>query len=178
MSIGSLTLLDWFLLAILVFNVVRAMMRGMVLELFWLGGCILGLALACEFYAAPAPMLQSVTRSYPMAEALSFVLIILAVMLFAGLLGWALSRMIRFVGLGWADSLAGALFGFMRGVLLVTAGMMAMAAFLPQQLTPGNEISHSVLAPYFLRAAHAVSSVVPADLQQRVTAGTHFFHQQ
>jgi len=176
-SMGSLTLLDWFLLAILVFSVVRAMMRGMVRELFWLTGSILGLVFACECYTGPAALLLPITRSYPVAEALSFVLIILVVMLLSGLLGWALSRMLHFVGLGWADSLAGAIFGFVRGVLLITAGMMAVAAFLPQQLTSGNEISHSVLTPYFLSAAHAVSSVVPADLQRRITAGTYFFHQ-
>jgi len=175
---GALTFLDWFLLAILAFNVVRAMMRGMVRELFWLGGSILGLVLACEFYALPTPMLQAITRSYPLAEALSFVLIVLAVMLLAGLLGRTVSQMLHLVGLGWADSLAGAIFGLIRGILLITAGMMAIAAFLPQNFTPGNLISRSVLAPYFLTAAHAVSSVVPDDLQKRVTTGTYFFHQQ
>lgn len=169
--------LDWFLLAILLFSVIRAMMRGMVRELFWLVGTILGLTLACAFYAVPAPALQAVTHSYPVAEALSFLLIILAVMVLAGLMGLVLSRMLRFVGLGWADSLAGALFGLIRGVLLITAFMMAAAAFLPLNTAPGNQISKSVLAPYFLRAAHAVSSVVPADLQRRITAGTYFFHQ-
>ena len=45
--------------------------------------------------------------------------------------------------------------------------MMAAAAFLP----PAPWIANSHLAPYFLAGAHAVSFVVPHDLQQLILDG-------
>jgi membrane protein required for colicin V production len=45
--------------------------------------------------------------------------------------------------------------------------MVAAAAFLPQT----TWISNSRLAPYFLAGAHAVSFVVPHDLQQLILDG-------
>src|ERR1700744_3538489 len=126
-----LTPIDWLMLAVLVFSAVRAAMRGMVRELFWLAGSILGLALACAYYPLPAKMLQHMISSYAAAEVLSFLLIVFGVMLLAGLLGRVMKTAVHFAGLGLADSAAGGLFGLIRGLLLVTAGMMAVAAFVP-----------------------------------------------
>ena len=166
-----LTVLDWIMMAVLAFSVIRATMRGMVRELFWLGGSILGLALACAYYALPAEALEPIVNSQPVAEACSFLLIVFGVMIMAGLLGHAMRSVIRFAGLGTLDSLAGGFFGFLRGVLLITASMMAVAAFLPGNAQMEKQIYPSVLAPYFLSAAHAVSSVVPSDMENRVRNG-------
>jgi membrane protein required for colicin V production len=45
--------------------------------------------------------------------------------------------------------------------------LLAMTAFLPS----APWIENSRLAPYFLRAAHAVSFVMPSDLKQRLLDG-------
>jgi membrane protein required for colicin V production len=166
-----LTLLDWLMLAALAFSAIRASMRGMVRELFWLGGAILGLALACAYYAFPAEALEPIVNSQPVANACSFLLIVFGVMILAGLLGHAMRSVIRFAGLGTLDSLVGGFFGLLRGVLLITASMMAVAAFLPTYGQMEKEIYPSVLAPYFLSAAHAVSSVVPSDMANLVRTG-------
>jgi membrane protein required for colicin V production len=167
----SLTVLDWLMLAVLVFSAVRAFMRGMVRELFWLIGSILGLGLACIGYGYPAQALQPIVNSRPIAETCGFLLILFGVMLLAGLLGRAVRSAAHFAGLGLVDSLAGGLFGLLRGLLLVTASMMAVAAFLPATAFTEKNIPPSVLAPYFLSAAHAVSSVVPAEMENRVRDG-------
>jgi membrane protein required for colicin V production len=169
--IHRLTQLDWIILAVLAFSVVRATMRGMVRELFWLGGTILGLALACAYYSIPAAVLEPIVNSQPVANACSFLLIVFGVMILAGLLGHAMRSVIRFAGLGTLDSLAGGLFGLLRGILLITASMMAVAAFLPTYGQMERAIYPSVLAPYFLSAAHAVSSVVPNEMESLVRTG-------
>jgi membrane protein required for colicin V production len=173
-----LTFLDWLMLAVLAFSAIRAFLRGMVRELFWLGGSILGLALACAYYPLPAKLLQHIVTSPPLADLISFLLILFGVMILAGLLGRAMRSAVRFAGLGLLDSLAGGLFGLMRGLLLVTAGMMAVAAFLPGSNRSEKNISSSVLAPYFLSAAHAVSSVVPTELESRIRSGLLLLKQQ
>ena len=174
----SFTLLDWLMVAVVGLSVIRAALHGFVREIFWLAGSILGLVLASIFYATPAHALQHITNSLPVAEVISFLLIVFGVMLLAGLLGRMVRSAVRFAGLGLADSLAGAFFGFLRGTLLVTAGMMAVAAFLPASATAKDNFSGSVLAPYFLGAAHAVSSVVPLEMERRVPAGILLLKQQ
>ncbi len=167
----SLTFLDWLMLAVLAFSAIRAAMRGMVRELFWLIGSVLGLGLACIGYGYPARALQPIVNSQPIADTCGFLLILFGVMLLAGLLGRTASSAMHSIGLGLADSLAGGLFGLLRGLLLVTASMMAVAAFLPATAFTEKNIPPSVLAPYFLSAAHAVSSVVPAEMENRVRDG-------
>ena len=170
--------LDWLMLTVVGFSTLRALRHGLVRELFWLAGSILGLVLASVFYTVPAKPLQHITNSLAAAEAISFLLIVFGVMLLAGLLGRLTRSAVRFAGLGLADSLAGAFFGFLRGTLLVTAGMMAVAAFLPASVTTEDNFSGSVLAPYFLSAAHAVSSVVPLEMERRASAGVLLLKQQ
>jgi membrane protein required for colicin V production len=77
------------------------------------------------------------------------------------------------IGLGFVDRLLGAVFGLLRGALLGVVLLLALTAFLPT--APWIENSH--LAPYFLRAAHAVSFVMPSDLKLRLLDGlNHLKH--
>jgi len=159
--------LDWLLAALLAYSVVRAALRGFFREAFALGGLVLGFILACWNYRSTAPHLQGLVNSTPLAELLAFVLILMAVTLLSTLLGKLLSRTASAVGLGLLDRLGGALFGLARGVLLGLAMLLAVVAFLPS----APWIQTSLLAPYFLRANHAVSFVMPSDLRLRLFDG-------
>jgi membrane protein required for colicin V production len=88
-------------------------------------------------------------------------------MLVIGLLGRAISKVIRTVGLGGLDSLLGAIFGVIRGGFLIVVAIIAIAAFVPQK----NWLQGSKLAPYFLSAANDVSVGAPAELQQKIQKG-------
>jgi membrane protein required for colicin V production len=71
------------------------------------------------------------------------------------------------IGLGFLDRLGGAAFGLVRGGLLGVAILMSVTAFLPN----AGWLKNSRLAPYFLAGAHAVSFVVPHDLEQLILNG-------
>jgi membrane protein required for colicin V production len=101
------------------------------------------------------------------ANVTAFLLIAIGVMLLCAIAGKMLSRTADAIGLGFFDRLLGAAFGFARGWLVGVVIMMAAAAFLP----PAPWITNSHLAPYFLVGAHAVSFVVPHDLQQLILDG-------
>lgn len=158
---------DWFLLAILLWSTVIAFLRGIIRVLFSFGGLIAGIVLASWFYSSLAHRLTPWMSSLAVAEIAAFLLIAVATMVIAGLLGRLLSRTARMVGLGLPDRLLGALFGFARGCLLGVACMMAVAAFMPRSAW----IAQSRLLPYFLDGAHAVSFVVPRDMQKRILSG-------
>jgi membrane protein required for colicin V production len=165
--------LDWLLLVLLAYSVIRAIVHGFFREAFALGGLVLGFLFACWFYRALAIELQGLITSTSIAELSSFLLILAATMILANVLGRILRHTASAIGLGFMDRLLGAVFGLIRGALLGVAFLLAVTAFLPS--APWVENSH--LSPYFLRAAHAVSFVMPSDLKQRLLDGlTHLKH--
>jgi membrane protein required for colicin V production len=162
-----MNLFDWFLVAVLGYSTILAFVRGLLLELFSLGGLIAGILLASWNYHSVAPLLGRLITTPATANILAFLLIAIGVMVLCAIVGKLLHHTADAIGLGFFNRLLGAVFGFARGCLIGVAIMMAAAAFLPQ--TPW--ISNSQLAPYFLAGAHAVSFVVPHDLQQLILDG-------
>lgn len=167
--------LDWLLLLLLAYSVIRAVLRGFLREAFALGGLVASFLLACWNYQSVAPRLQGLLHSaaftLPLAQFAAFLLILMVVMLVATLLGTLLKRTASAVGLGFLDRLFGALFGLGRGLLLGIAFVMAVTSFLPLASSEMSWTKNSLLTPYFLRAAHAVSFVMPTELRSRLLDG-------
>ena len=159
--------LDWLLTILLAYSVVRAALRGFVQETFALGGLIAGFFFACWFYRDLAIELKGLINAPPVAQLAAFVLLLLATMVLASLIGKLLRRTVSAVGLGFIDRLLGALFGLLRGMLLGVGLLLAITAFLPT----APWVQSSQLAPYFLRGAHAVSFVMPPELKHRLSDG-------
>jgi membrane protein required for colicin V production len=162
-----MNLFDCFLIAMLAYSTIVAFLRGIILELFSVAGLIAGILLASWYYKHIAIILGHVITTPATAEIAAFLLIIIGVMLLSTLLGKALNRTAHAIGLGFFDRLLGAVFGFARGCLFGVAILMAIAAFLPHSAW----IASSRLSSYFLAGAHAVSFVVPHDLQQQILNG-------
>jgi membrane protein required for colicin V production len=160
-------LFDYLLFALLAYSTILAFVRGIIRELFSLGGLVAGILLAAWNYSRVAVLLGRLITTPATARIVAFALIVVGVMVLSTLLGKLLNRTAHAIGLGFFDRLLGAVFGFLRGCLLGVAIMMAVAAFLPQS----QWIANSQLTPYFLAGAHAVSFVVPHDLQQLILNG-------
>lgn len=159
--------LDWLLILLLVYSAFRAILRGFLHEIFALAGVVLGFLFACWFYRSVAVNLKGLISAPEVARLASFMLILAAAMILGSLSGKLLRHTASAVGLGFADRLLGALFGLLRGTLLCVAFLLALIAFLPS----ATWIKNSLLAPYFLQAAHAVSFVMPSDLRERMLLG-------
>jgi membrane protein required for colicin V production len=167
-----MNLFDWFLAAIVAYSTISAFVRGILLELFSLGGLIAGILIASWNYSSFAALITSIfgrlIHLLPSTwNIISFLLIAIGVMIMCGIAGRLLRRTAHTIGLGFFDRILGALFGLARGCLLGVAILMTAAAFLPQS----TWVSNSQLSPYFLEGVHAVSFVVPQQLQQQLLNG-------
>ncbi len=162
-----MNLFDWFLIAIVAYSVIMAFLRGIILELFSLGGLIAGILIASWNYDHIAVYLERLITTPATAQIVAFLFIVVGVMILSTLLGKALNRTAHAIGLGFFDRLLGAVFGLARGCLIGVAILMAVAAFRPHS----TWIENSFLSPYFLAGVHAVSFVVPHDLQQQIMNG-------
>jgi membrane protein required for colicin V production len=162
-----MALIDWLIVVILLVSVLSAAKNGFFLEVFSLAGVVAGLLLASWNYQRLLPWITRWVHTWEAAEALSFLLIALGVMLIAGLLGRMIRWSVHSIGLGWADRFIGALFGLVKGYVLVTLAVLVVAAFLPQ----ATWFRQSRLAPCFLTAAHRASVVTPGELGERIRLG-------
>ena len=159
--------IDWVIAAVLVISVLGAAKNGFFIEAFSLAGVVLGLLVASWNYQQLVPWVERGIHTPAIAQAIAFLAIALGVMILAGLIGRALRWSARSIGLGWMDRIAGAAFGFLKGCVVVTLGIMALAAFWPRT----NWLDHSRLAPYFLSMAHTTTAVTPGEFGGRIRDG-------
>ena len=162
-----MSLLDWGIVAILIVSTLAAARSGLIVEVFSLGGLLLGLLLACWNYQRLLPWVMSWGAGQSAGKVIAFIVIALGIMILAGILGRIIRWSIRFVGLGWLDALAGAAFGLVKGAVLVGVMILALLAFVPHT----SLVRNSRLAPAFLTAAHGVAGVSPAELSGRIRSG-------
>lgn len=158
---------DWAILIILVLSVLSGLRRGFFVTVCSLIGVIGGLWLAARNYHIAAVWFQRAGTNEPVGDTLGFVVIAVAIMVAAGLLGKLLRSTFAFVGLGWADRLAGSFVGLLQGGLVVTLLVMAIAAFLPHW----SVLEESRFARFFLSTAHSSAVITPEELGQKIRAG-------
>jgi membrane protein required for colicin V production len=162
-----MNLFDWLLVAVLAFSTIQAFFRGLLLELFSLIGLAAGVVLAAWNYPLLASRLARWITNPAVANVVAFLLITVSVMVLAAILGRMFHTAAHAIGLGFFNRLGGAAFGLARGWLAGVAILMAVTAFLPTV----DWLKNSRLTPYFLAGAHAVSFVVPHDLEQLILEG-------
>lgn len=162
-----MTIVDWLIVVVLVVAVLSAAKAGLMMEIFSLVGLVLGLLLASWDYQALMPWWSHWVHSTAAVEALSFLSIAFGVMILAAIAGRITRWSVKAVGLGWADRLGGAVFGLVKGCVMVMIAVLVVAAFWPQ----ATWLRRSQLAPAFLAMAQGTAAVAPADLAGRIRSG-------
>jgi membrane protein required for colicin V production len=110
---------DYAVLAILLLSAGLGVWRGFVYEIFALGAWISGVVAAVVFGTKVATWLTFNIPDWLKIIA-AYALVFVAVFIVVGTLGFVLTKMIRAVGLSPVDRGLGAMFGVIRGLLIVT----------------------------------------------------------
>jgi len=159
--------LDWLIIAALVFSVLTAAAQGFFFELFSLAGTIIGYLVAAWEYKRFAPWFVPYVKNDWVANAVAFLIIFLAIAIFAGIVGRIARRLMKEVGLRWIDRILGGAFGLLRGALVVSVLVLALAAF-----GPGSKLlAESKFGTYFLVVGRAASWVAPYELREGFRQG-------
>jgi len=160
---------DIVILVLVILSAVLGFRSGLIQSIFSLVGLIAGIAIASWHYKEFAAQLAPYIHSKGADEAIAYCLIAIGVMVVAGLAGMLLKKLVHGVGLGWVDRLTGLAFGVLRGALLVTLCIVALAAFFPDTRWLGD----AQLAKYFLGTVHLTTQMTPQDLKHRILEGLH-----
>jgi membrane protein required for colicin V production len=128
-----MTGLDYAVIVVLLLSVAWGAWRGVVREVFSLAGWILAF-LAANLFAGPFAEVFPAAMRAELRVLGSFLIIFVATLALATLATALLSKVVNKVGLGNLDRWLGALFGLVRGlVVLVAFAMLAGLTTLPRK---------------------------------------------
>ncbi len=159
--------LDWVILVIVLLSVLLAVAQGFFFEVISLAGTVLGYLVAAWAYGRLAPWFLPYVKSPAIADLAGFLTIFLAVVLLAGATARIVRWAVREVGLRWVDRFLGGVFGLVRGLIVVTVGVLALTAFAPES----RELSESSLAKYLLVSGRGASWLAPSLVREKFRDG-------
>lgn len=116
-----MALLDWIFVGVLVASMLLGAWRGLVFEVLSLVGWAASFFVAqwcAQYVAALLPMGESTPT---LRYAAGFAVVFVAAMFAFGLVTWIVKKLIESIGLRPADRALGALFGVLRGLVLLMA---------------------------------------------------------
>jgi membrane protein required for colicin V production len=154
--------LDIIMTAIICVTTVSGLWKGMVKQVFSLGGVILGYIVAMEYYVRLSHFVPSVDDE--MKKIISFVVIFISFILAASVAGWSTERLLKNADLNWANRAGGGLIGFLKGVLIVVIITVLLLAFLPAD---SGILQGSKLLPCAVTVSKTLGSVIPKDIKDR-----------
>jgi membrane protein required for colicin V production len=157
--------LDVVLLVIVAGSAASAFARGLSRELIGFVTVILALAMGAWFYGTAAFYLLPYVKTRAVGNLVGFVLIFGAIMLLGAIVQKIVKKMVKVSGLSFLDRLLGAVFGFVRGMVVAIAMVMVAMAFSPGNIPP-RPIVESRLAPYVMDAARVCAAMAPFELRE------------
>jgi len=169
-----MTAADWVIVVVIVLSVIQAAISGFFHEAFGIAGLVFGYLLAAWNYWRLAARFAPYLKSMWFGEIAAFLIIFLAVLFLAGILGRMARQVVKEAGLSFVDRVLGGALGLLRGILMVAVILMSMAAFTPTS----TWLQGSVLAPYFLVVGRAAIWVAPSELRARFYQGLDLLHRE
>lgn len=118
-----MTWFDYIVLSIVGLSVLLAAFRGVMREIAALAGWVAALILSGMFAQDVAQWLPG-TLSHLLRTIIAYIAIFLGALLLSGVAGLLLAKLLRAAGLGFTDRAVGALFGLLRGAVIVFVGVM------------------------------------------------------
>ena len=164
-----MTTLDWIFVAILLGSMLLGAWRGLVYEVLSLAGWLVAFVVARTWAEDVAVWLPLDGWDMQLRYAASFVLLLVAAMFAWGLVSWLSKQLIEAVGLRPVDRTLGALFGILRGLLLLLVAALVIRYTPLQQ---GIWWQESALAPWLSQALGWVLPALPSQWEQYLPAAS------
>jgi len=161
------SVLDWLLIAVLVFSIITSWFKGFVREVFGLITILAGVLLAGLFYSSFAGPFKDVVRTENFALFLGFSVIFLTTLVAGFVIIWLVTKFVKFAKLQWADRMLGAAFGFIRGWVIGAVILLALTSFDVQT----ERLKNSELVPYFLPGSRVIAVVTPYEMKAKFLVG-------
>ena len=159
--------LDIAIVLIVAFFATTAFSAGLIRELVTLVSAVVGVVAAGLFYDDLARDVLVFIDNKDTASIVAFLVLLGAIYLAGQLIAIMLKQVAAVLLLGWADRLGGALFGLLKGLVVVEVLLIAFVTF---DVGLDDAIEDSGLASVFLDAASVLLIILPDDFERAVDA--------
>ncbi len=159
--------LDIAIILIVAFFTITAFSAGLIRELVTLASVVAGVVVAGLFYDDLARDVLVFINNKNAANIVAFLVLLGAIYLAGQLIAIMLKQVAAVLLLGWADRLGGALFGLLKGLVVVEVLLIVFVTF---NVGLDNTIEDSVLASAFLDAAPLLLTILPDNFERAVDA--------
>jgi membrane protein required for colicin V production len=156
--------LDLLIIGILAWTTFRAFSSGLIREVVSLLGLVAGIALSGAFYDDLSSNLEFVIADPTTRQLAAFAAIFVGTTVAGAVIAAVLHTAAALLFLGPLDKLGGAVFGLIKGLLMVQILLVAVSVF-PAQTTVANAVAASTLAPAFLRFSPVIKAALPQEFQ-------------
>ncbi len=161
-----MTSFDYAVFVIIGVSIVVSMMRGAVRELLAIAGWIIAIYVAKTYATQLIPLLPPDIPTEALKILAAHIIVFFGVLLIASLLIIALSSLIKKIGLNWFNRGVGAVFGFLRGLLIVCVMVfLAGLTSLPKDARWTNAMFSSPLEALVKSALPFVPQMVAKHIQ-------------
>jgi membrane protein required for colicin V production len=156
----TFTAMDWVLMAVLCLSMVLGFWHGLVQEVLSLVGWVAAFYLAQMYAPLAAAWLPMEGSSQMLRYASGFVVVFISVLIASTFVSWLVKKMVSAVGLGALDRLLGALFGILRGMVILLAATVLVGMTPLRDTQAWREANGAQWLQQFL---HVLKPVLPAD---------------
>jgi len=155
-----MNLLDYIIIAVMIYLIIKGIMRGFVREICSLTGVILGICLGNLFQPWVTDLLRPSLPSTEYLPLISFAVIFAVILILFNLIGWIINLSSKKIFLGWLDRTLGAFLAIVKGVIVAYLVIVMLTFYIPTQ-TP--LIGGSTLAPWIIRSYQSMISILSPD---------------
>jgi membrane protein required for colicin V production len=163
--------LDWIIIIILLFFLIKSIIRGAAREIFPLLALFLAGFCSCKYSIKISPFLESFLSQKWAQNIVAIAILFLSVYLLVNLAGWLIYKLIKTIRLGFLDRAVGALIGTAKAYVLACF-LIFFISFFPQG---NNLLKNSVLAGYCFPFITLVKDLFPEELKVMIDKKTNAF---
>ena len=153
---------DILMLTILAYGLIRGVFRGLVREIASIVGVLGGFYAAYSYYPHAARLISAWISNPAYLNILSYMAIFSAVVIIVGILAVVIKYLLNIAYLGWVDRVCGAVFGLLKGALVVCVLFIVLTAFLPKG---APFVRDAALAPPVATVSEVMAKVLSKDMK-------------
>ncbi|GGO73601.1 CvpA family protein [Bowmanella pacifica] len=120
--------IDYCIIGIILLSTLISLVRGFVKEAVSLAVWFAAFFVSSQFYADLAVYLDNISDQV-LRNGAAIAILFVATLILGGLLNYLIGQMVQYTGLSGTDRALGAVFGLLRGALVVSALLFFMDAF-------------------------------------------------